>query len=137
MKLPPDPMHPDRRRAGMHAIRQQYENPLAIHPRRRSRESHVSPRRGRKLWPAGLPAQSAIAGMRARRFLHDVRCYELTAREALKDPKDIARGREKAGVSQRPAGMKRIAVVGLPPHQSLAKSGEGDSFHAGGTLGNE
>src|SRR5687767_5301326 len=64
--------------------------------------------------------------MRPRRFLHEIERNELAAREPLNDSKDFACRREQASVSEGPSGVKRIAVVRLPPHQALPKSVEDD-----------
>src|SRR5688572_30782346 len=106
MKLAADAMHPDRRRAGVDAVREQDHDAIAVDPDRGARESHVAECLRRKTWPRELPSQAAILGMCARGFAHELSGDELSADEALGDAEDVARGGEEAGVAARTAGVE-------------------------------
>src|ERR1041385_8894935 len=132
MKLPPNPLHRVRRCHGVHAIRQQHEDPIAVDPHRRPGEAGVavrllSPHRcreraGRRL----VPAEAAVADVVARRLSDQCGRHELTASERLRDAEDCARGREQPRVPGGAAEVVRVAVVRLAPDQRLAKPVERD-----------
>src|SRR5689334_2659211 len=65
--------------------------------------------------------------MRTRRFADELARHELAADEAPRDAEDVARGGEETGVAAGAAGVERVAVVRLAPHERLTKLAARDS----------
>ena len=109
MKLPPNPLHRDRRGARMHAIRQQHHDPIAlrIDPDRGAGEAGVAVacRFGATICQP-RPRDSFKSGRvdcawpRRRRRAAAARAFD----PRLRETEDRARGREEAGVAGGAAG---------------------------------